>query len=173
MLCELCQYRDATMTCARVVENRRLELHLCADCAEAQGFLTGEEEGEQFGDVEPEIFEAPPVAPQAEEGKDEQRCPLCNLTREEFERDGVLGCAQCYETFADDLEVLLQQLHGSARHHGRRPRPRRVFMSSGEISDLQARLQRAIMEEDFERAAGLRDLLRQAKQGRSGSDAGK
>jgi protein arginine kinase activator len=160
-LCELCHYRDATLSFAKSVNNVRQEIHLCADCAALEG-LTGAsaEDDEQWGDGLFDPFDNDSSEFSGETSAIDVRCPQCDTSRQEFERTGLLGCAVCYESFAEDLDVLMRRLHGATQHLGRRPRPRRVFGASGDEAALLQELQRAIDDERFERAAELRDLLR-------------
>jgi len=87
-------------------------------------------------------------------------CPSCGMTLEELQRHGRVGCARCYEAFQEHLDQHLERLHGSKEHVGRLP-----GISEGElarrqrVSDLRGALELAVREEDYERAATLRDEL--------------
>jgi protein arginine kinase activator len=92
------------------------------------------------------------------------RCPGCGATFADFRESGRLGCGDCYQAFEPSLRLLLRRYHGSTHHHGRRPEAR-----SGEapapgaalIASLREQLHAAVASEDFERAAELRDRLRE------------
>jgi protein arginine kinase activator len=162
-LCELCGSYEATLLCTRVVNNVRHEIHLCADCAALEGFETASSDFPEFsGELPDALFDSEQNELTGDPAMD-VRCPHCNTTRLEFERSGLLGCSECYESFADDLQVLMRRLHGATQHLGRRPRPRRVFGVSVDQGTLREELDHAIAEEDFERAAALRDLLCQRR----------
>lgn len=174
MLCQLCHYRQATVTCTQAINNTRQQIHLCAECAEQEGYAAAGPDPDFFDDVIPQFIDneesAPP--PSDETGAD-HRCLRCGTSREEFERTGLLGCEWCYEAFADDLRILMRRLHGSTHHVGRRPRPPRVLSTPSNILELRQELKRAIAEERFERAAEVRDLLRQCMKQQPDTDAGK
>ncbi len=87
-------------------------------------------------------------------------CTQCGLTLQDFEKLGLIGCPTCYEVFENELAELLKRIHGSFKHIGSRPRPRRVFASTPDIAALRAELHAAIEQENFERAAEFRDLIR-------------
>jgi protein arginine kinase activator len=60
------------------------------------------------------------------------------------------------------LEPLLQRIHRSAHHVGKVPRHnRRSAPCQKELINLRQQLREAIQTEAFERAAKLRDLIRQ------------
>ena len=163
LLCELCRSRDATLVCTRVVNNFRYEIHLCSECAALEGFATTPpEESELFDDLADSFFESEPVIHSPQSVVD-VCCPRCNTSRSEFERTGLLGCSVCYEVFAGDLEILMRRLHGATQHSGRRPRPRRIIGALVDEAALRQEMQQAIAEENFERAAELRDVLSQAR----------
>jgi protein arginine kinase activator len=138
-------------------------MHLCVDCAALEGFESVSSDfPELSGELPDALFDAEPGDPAGDPAMD-VRCPSCNTSRLDFERSGLLGCSECYESFADDLHVLMRRLHGATQHLGRRPRPRRVFGVSVDQAALREELDHAIAEENFERAAALRDLLCQRR----------
>lgn len=54
----------------------------------------------------------------------EPSCPACGITRHEFRNSERLGCPVCYETFRDELEPEILEMHGFTEHRGKRPPPR-------------------------------------------------
>ena len=90
------------------------------------------------------------------------KCPQCNFTQADFKKSGRLGCAACYQTFAEGLEGLLKSMHKGTRHSGKVPESlRRKRDYSEQLSLLQKQLAKAIETENFETAAQLRDEIRQ------------
>jgi len=88
-------------------------------------------------------------------------CPDCGQSFEAFSKAGTLGCAKCYSAFRPRLKPMLERIHGRVQHAGRVPR------HTEEMNHLQQRLERlrrdmdrAVVDEDFERAATLRDEIR-------------
>ena len=49
------------------------------------------------------------------------QCPGCGTSLADLYTDGRMGCARCYETFADIIQRALVVLHGSTRHMGKTP----------------------------------------------------
>jgi len=88
-------------------------------------------------------------------------CPGCQLGWPEFKENSRLGCQGCYQHFQIEVEGVLERLHGSARHAGRSPLrvvERETRRAKQQV--IRAKLDAAVMDEDYERAARLRDDLR-------------
>ena len=60
------------------------------------------------------------MAQEKSSGGEEIRCSACNFTQADFKKAGRLGCAKCYDTFAEGLEGLLKSMHKGTRHVGKR-----------------------------------------------------
>ena len=148
MLCERCKVRPATQTVVVVTENRRREWHLCNECAPLVA----------YGLVSLEPAEKKPAAPPPGASL---RCSSCGLTYSRFLEVLRFGCADCYSAFRENLQVLLQELHGSSVYRGEpyRPDPEKERWIR-ELDRLQGMLETAVLEEDFERAAELRDRVK-------------
>jgi protein arginine kinase activator len=88
-------------------------------------------------------------------------CPNCKLTFTEFKASGRLGCARCYDAFAEQLLPLIKRIHGAAKHTGRKPNPDGSAAAQGfETQRLRRELSVAIEAEDYEQAAAVRDRIR-------------
>ena len=85
-------------------------------------------------------------------------CPVCKTTFAEFRTSGRLGCANDYRAFENELRPLLENIHGSARHVGRAPQHQGAGPNQ-KILSLRKELQKAVTEENYERAAQLRDEI--------------
>jgi len=79
------------------------------------------------------------------------------MNRQDFKKTSRLGCPKCYETFEEELTGLLKVIHGSTRHVGKVPEGEEV---TAEILSLQKALEEAVVAQNFEEAAKLRDLIR-------------
>src|SRR4029079_17119303 len=87
-------------------------------------------------------------------------CPACGLKYGEFRTPGRPGCPHDYEAFKPGLVPLLERLHRKTTHVGKRPK-RRPKATLSEITELRKELRQAVDREDYERAAHLRDLIKQ------------
>ncbi len=97
-------------------------------------------------------------------------CPRCQLTWSAFRRTGRLGCAHCYETFRRELLPSLEQIQGKLEHTGKLPvRHGKELMKERRVQSLRNEMQRRVEEQNFERAAKIRDEIRklEAEEGNS------
>lgn len=89
-------------------------------------------------------------------------CRTCGTTFAQFRQSGTLGCPDCYEAFEDQLAPLIERAQNGATHHGGKA-PRRAGSSVDrqlKIQQLVKELDQAVAAEQYERAAKLRDRLR-------------
>lgn len=166
MLCQICKKRPVAISYTQVINQKKTQLSICVKCAEEKG-ITNPLAGlpEVFSKIVANILgeQALEEIEERSERKGGRRCPGCNISLDAFEKTGLLGCDQCYETFAKELAILLRRIHGSSKHIGSRPRPRRVVSAERDLVKLRKELAEAIGKEKFERAAELRDLIRDAE----------
>jgi protein arginine kinase activator len=83
------------------------------------------------------------------------------MSYNEFNKTGKIGCSNCYKVYGDKLVPLLRRLHGNIQYNGKIPS--RAFGSvklSREITKLKEQLDAAIKNEEYEKAAVLRDQIR-------------
>jgi len=135
---------------------------------ESQPFPLGEILDELFWDgegddsVDDDDIDETPVSKNDGKRKTENiKCPLCGRTFKEFINIGRFGCGACYNAFDAKIKPLMKQLHGAESHVGRGPHTdaQKVESVSHEI-DLKEELKQAIAEEEYERAAEIRDKLK-------------
>ncbi len=159
MMCEICGIREASIKFTQVVNKNKNELHICKSCAEEKGFanpLSGFPK--IIGGLILGIMGEIPDTVKREHI--DLTCNYCQLSWNEFQESGLLGCAHCYESFSEPLNKLLLKMHGSNKHIGNRPANQREIGSIEDVNKLRSELSRAIKAENFERAAKLRDKIR-------------
>ena len=77
---------------------------------------------------------------------------------------GRLGCGECYTAFERQLEPLLRRIQGTSTHTGKVPgRQGGTLKLEREIGRLARELETAVEREEFERAAELRDKLKELR----------
>ena len=162
MKCQLCP-NPATVHLTKIVNKQKTEVHLCQACAEKQTAAAPELSlsailqsliGQHVSSVAEELGRL--------------NCPTCGIKYMEFRADGRLGCPADYEVFRAGLLPILERIHRATRHVGKVPR-RHGASEGGHIGlgrlvetlELRQQLRRAVETEHYERAAELRDLIRQ------------
>lgn len=160
MMCENCQERIASVHFTQVVNNKKVEMHLCKQCAKEKGHLS-------FGstidvnDFLKGIFGIGNSSSYYNPGPARLICDKCGMSYEEFQKVSKFGCAKCYEMYGDGMKPLLKRLHGSIEHHGKAPKLTGESHSiSKEMDKLKALLQQAIEKEEYEKAAEIRDKIK-------------
>jgi protein arginine kinase activator len=97
--------------------------------------------------------------------KENPRCPNCGLSFLELLQVGRIGCADCYRAFGEQMDALLEKIHGTAIHSGEIMEPKvgstkPVKKKISKKDRLRLELKKAIETEDYENAARLRDKLK-------------
>jgi protein arginine kinase activator len=159
MLCSICKEKEAKFHYTNVAGDKVHKVDLCEECAKSKGM----ESPTAFG-LADELFGLG-AAQEIEQAGGEMglKCPACAFTQADFKKAGRLGCAECYQTFAEPLEGLLKTMHKGTRHVGKVPESLRQNRTvSDRLKTLQKKLAKAIEAEDFEQAAVLRDEIKQA-----------
>ena len=161
MKCERCGQRTAAVKYIEIEEGVKRSRWLCDHCAAQEGVGKPPPEVPAQGELDATLNafldgetttsdDGPVVAP----------CPACGLTLKTWQETGLLGCQRCYAHFRTFLLPLLNRFHRSVSHLGKAPRargPRAVLRL--EIGRLRRTLDGAVVREDFEEAARLRDEI--------------
>lgn len=165
MLCQACKQNKATTYVKTIINGQLTELNLCDQCAKEQGFGTmfG---GFDIGDFLGGIFSNQPAK------ENVKRCDRCGASYEEIARSGKIGCARCYVLFKDQMAPLIQRIHGSAMHKGKKPggyalritenkKNQIMPIKETKLQEKQRLLKEAIEHQEFETAAKLRDEIKE------------
>ncbi|MBM3875845.1 MAG: excinuclease ABC subunit B [Verrucomicrobia bacterium] len=160
MLCNVCKENEATVHFTQVHMDKMKQVDLCEACSKKNNAT--DPENFSFADLLLGVGAAQEIE---EPSGPELKCPACGYTHADFKKSGRFGCAECYQTFSEGLEVLLKSMHKGTQHKGKAPVSMQQFRdASGKLKQLQKRLEKAILEEDYETAAALRDEIRQARE---------
>ncbi len=165
MLCQNCGKYEATTHVKRIINGESAEAHLCIDCAKALGYTdVFGGFGNTFGDLLGSFFNEPQVATLSSRTV---RCEKCGNTFNDIVNSGKIGCADCYTTFYDKLLPSLQRIHGKTRHEGKNPTVIKAEVNTqvDTLENLENELKIAIQEQNFEKAAELRDKINSLKDG--------
>jgi len=160
MLCQDCGKKEATVHLTQEAGKEKVVMHLCIECAEKKGFRNPLE-GVPFPLAEFLASMLSQTKTKKSEKTTELSCSVCGMSFSDFPKVGRLGCGSCYLTFKSQLNDLLRKVHGSTTHRGKFPHLQKDVMKPlWEESKLQEELKKAIQEEDFERAAEIRDRIK-------------
>lgn len=175
MICQACGSRPAVVHLNELRDGQRSHRWLCEQCAANRqdgdaadpggGGGFGADQGSPGGDPNftsflSQMFETP-----AGGGSGADSCPACGFTLNLLGKTNRLGCPACYDAFRRPLQPLLARLHRHSSHLGKRPwRTGGSLTPEGELARHRVALEKAIVAEQFEEAARLRDLINRYEQ---------
>lgn len=173
MLCDECKKRNATIHMTKIVNQQKIEKHLCDQCAREQGELAFySESGFSVHDFITGLLQTGMTLTAAEK-EEEAACPNCKMRYSDFSEHGKIGCSTCYSFFAAQVEPLIKRIHGSAVHTGKIPKRGGVILENQlKIKRLRQVLERCVEHEEYEEAARLRDEIRLIEKGAQSAVAG-
>jgi protein arginine kinase activator len=149
----MCHKAEAVLHVKHAVDGVIQDMFICSACADAVKTDSGQELVDMIINGFDSVFDN-----DSKPGASPRRCPECGMSTVDYEKQHRMGCAMCYEIFADELQPALDEMHGALKHIGKCP-SREVARS--EIEKLMRLLQTAVNNQNFEQAAELRDKIRE------------
>ncbi len=187
MNCQNCGENEANIRYTQIINGVKKQMNLCEKCAEELGiddmnFNMPISFSSFLGDMLDMYDDTTSIiSPRT------LTCKKCNMSYDDFLQTGKFGCENCYETFKNNLDPLLKNIHGANRHIGRianimedvknfQPtnnlkKDEKVKediienkkSENSKLKELQERLKTEIREERYEDAAKTRDEIRKIK----------
>lgn len=161
MLCERCNKEEAKIHLIKLINGQKTETWLCEKCAKELSDIplkasVSDGNGLPFQNILSGFFET-----LDKKKKIEIVCKNCGLTYSQFKKTGQLGCSKCYESFEDFLRPRIKRIQGDLEHIGKIPiREGNEVIQRKRIKKLKDELQKAVLKEEYERAATLRDEIK-------------
>lgn len=168
MKCQECGKYDATTHITQIINGQKSEIYLCPYCAEHHSNPLNLK---SVFDSDFENFFSGlwgiPAPDQKLHASYTATCSTCGSSLNDITRRGKLGCSECYTTFRDYLLKPLKEIHGSNKHIGKIPkRSGKSIRCENKIDKLKEELSRAVLDQNFEKAAKLRDEINDLKNDR-------
>ena len=156
MLCQSCGKRQATTHIKTILNGELKEYDLCPECAEKMGY------GSFFGNVGFDLDKLFGSFMGGFTAKPAKRCQCCGSSFEDIAKSGKVGCANCYEVFYEELLPSVQRIHGKTSHTGKLAHSAGTQVKiRNELAKLKSELERAVKAQEFEKAAELRDQIKE------------
>ncbi|MEL7608586.1 MAG: UvrB/UvrC motif-containing protein [Bacillota bacterium] len=155
MLCDNCKANEASVHTMLLAGGVKRVLHLCEDCAKKRGLPLNKL---------PMLIQLISGAKEDDARLDqEKKCPRCGCSLKDFREQGILGCSECYNALREELAGCIKRAHnGRTDHVGRRP----SAAEKDDLLELTKQLKEAIAAEEYERAASLRDKIKELREHR-------
>lgn len=171
MQCQECHQNPASLHFTKIINGKKTETHLCEQCAKEKGEMIAGTGGFSINSLLSGLlnFEYP-LAGKSKESTfanvENIYCKQCGMSFHQFSKVGRFGCSNCYTTFQSKIDPILKRVHsGNTTHTGKIPK--RIggnLHITKKITQLKEQLQKAILHEEFENAAELRDQIRSLEQ---------
>jgi protein arginine kinase activator len=161
MICDKCKENEATVHYKEIINGNKKEMHFCDKCANQNEINSPFSINHLFaGLLDSGFGENVKI-----DYKEPIKCDNCGMTYEKFKQSGKFGCSKCYSSFEDKLNPLFKRIHGHDTHRGKIPNRAGKYLNiKNDIKKLTDDLNRAIGEEEFEKAAELRDKIKNLKE---------
>ena len=152
MKCHHCE-SQATVHLTQIINGQMHKMDLCEVCAQEKGVTNPDNLsiGSLLSEDQSKVGA----------GSASMTCESCGTTHQDFKKGGRLGCEACYHVFRPVLEPLLDGMHAGIKHLGKVPS--RTVIKKGEQENeelLRSQLKQAVEDENYEKAAELRDRLK-------------
>lgn len=162
MQCDYCE-NQATVHYTQIIEGASKKASLCEKCATEQGVTDPESFllDKKTSSSKKPAFLSPNVPASQFNVSKTGECPQCGFTFDDLKKTGRLGCNECYQFFRKEIQINLGNMHKGVKHKGRIPEGMVENIQLRQKTDkLESDLAEAIKNENFEKAAKLRDELK-------------
>lgn len=166
MLCDMCKANPATVHIVKVVNGAKQELNICESCAKSsQGFgIPGDLKMQSpftFQNVLSGLVDYINQSSNSQRNM-EVVCSKCGMSYSDFKKLSLMGCSECYSSFGQFITPVIKRVQGNSEHIGKVPlKSGKEIMEKKQMENLKEQLQKAILSEEYEKAAELRDKIRE------------
>ncbi len=158
MLCSNCSSREADFHYKYIKNGAAGEMHLCRQCAAELGYIKDSDPIFSPTSFLGELLSIPHFvhAP-----KETRSCPQCGTAFDSIRRTGFVGCDKCYEVFSKSIDDILSKIQPATTHKGKLSGTQgKKIERDNTLKNLKEELQRAILDENYEHAAVIRDKIK-------------
>lgn len=157
MLCNECGKNEANVHLTQIINGKKTENHLCDECAQ---------KNQSFSNFSMEnLFSAMlknTIGGTGTKYLPTKSCLNCGMTYEQFRNTGKFGCSDCIDTFKPKLMPAIKNIQGYDSHIGKIPkRAGGDYKVQKDLERLRIELKQMIEQEEYEKAAELRDKIRE------------
>lgn len=183
MLCQRCNKNNANVHIVKLVNGEKSDLWVCEECAKqlsasSINLSKNNDVSGQFQDMLGAFFQAiggdevKNTSINKKEVKNSIKdnfkidivCKNCGLTYSEFKKNGKFGCEDCYTSFIEIDKNIINK--DNKEHVGKVPKSiENDFIEKRRIHSLKKLIKECVANEDYERAAEIRDEIREIEKG--------
>lgn len=166
MLCDKCKRNNASVHIVKIINGAKQEVNFCEDCARESNEIDISDTLKfdntfSFQNILSGLVDYFNQS-QSETKPVQVACPACGTTYGDFKKRGFLGCDNCYKYFTTALVPVIKRVQGNIEHVGKIPlKAGKDIVEKKKLMKLKEELQKSILMEEYERAAKLRDEIRE------------
>lgn len=166
MLCDICKKNEANVHITRVINGVKYDANLCEKCAKEKGEfnLSSHIDFTSPFTIQNILSGIMDYIGSTNETKKSSDiiCNNCGTTFNEFKERGFVGCGECYKSFSSTLVPIIKRVQGNTEHIGKIPKKSgRNIIEKKKLLKLKEDLQKAIAAEEYEKAAEIRDKIKE------------
>ncbi len=174
MICKVCGKNNAEIYYKQTVNGHTEEYALCSECAEklqSSGKINIKMpslfDDFGFGFANDGVYGLKELLGFSNDTKlnkiaEKKKCTLCGSTFDELVTNGKVGCSKCYEVFEKELQNSIERIHGRTGYAGKiHEKHKTQETAEDKLCELKKELDEAITLQEFEKAAVLRDKIRE------------
>ena len=166
MKCQNCNKNNATVRYTQIINGKKTEMNLCENCSNELGinnynFNMPINFSSFLSDFMDE-YNIPSLM-----STKKLQCDKCNMSYEEFLNIGKFGCSNCYSVFSNKIDNVLKKINGGNRYIGNKSIPvnedvsKQENIKNNKLADLKRQLKEYIKTEEYEKAAIIRDKIKE------------
>lgn len=166
MLCDICKKNEATIHITKIINGTKQEINLCEKCAMEKGILNTVPQIDfvspfSFQNILSGIMDYMVNANNEQYKSFDISCKNCGTSYNEFKKTGLLGCSECYKNFSNILGPIIKRVQVNLDHKGKIPkRAGKNMIKEKKLLKLKADLKNAVSLEEYEKAATIRDMIK-------------
>ncbi len=167
MNCEECGKKPATVHITKIENGKKTDTHLCEQCSAFLNIVVPKNNivintSFSVNDLLAGLLNSGGMLPIKVGFVQDVKCDICGLTFSKFRETGRFGCSSCYKTFGERLNPLLKKVHGNITHTGKVPNKAGGRIKTVRVIErLKHELELAVKSEEYEKAAQLRDKIKE------------
>lgn len=154
MYCQICNKKTATVHFTELAGGKKVEVHVCRDCADEKGLLL------DAGGYAAGLWAQAGGGVKAEGFPQGKTCGICGMAYSDFRSSGRLGCGACYDSFKTGLAGIIRRIHGGAVHVGKSPVLSEEALKMRVLRQHRKKLRELVSQERFEEASRVRDIIK-------------
>ncbi|NLM01557.1 MAG: DNA helicase UvrBC [Treponema sp.] len=152
MKCDDCKNNEAIILFRQINGNKTLEFYLCEQCAKLRSFTKTDNQNDlSLKNLLHGLMNV--------EGN--KVCSVCSTSLQSIQKYKKVGCSECYEAFKEDIKKIMQNEGIEGPYIG--SLPKKILHFKSNLTDrniLRTKLEQAVANEDYEKAATYRDRLK-------------